>query len=338
MTEIEISHDQAEYLFLRRESAAMNSVWWLLGGLGLLGLATVGFVVALVTRIDQLSMHAMTTLPMLGGLALIATAWSLARTPRQVAVGPDGLCIEGRRGSRRYAWSEIGWTNVTTGALHYRRQLLVYDTGGKTIAKLSEAFDEFDTMVELVAQRIADKKDDTSEQIRARKSKRSAVFCGAVGILMLVVAGFVAWMTYREQRAARLLEEVGIPGVAEIERRFLAPNGITPRLEYRVRTPDGRSATRNAEVVRSYWDSLEGATTVPVTYVPNEPEISKLQIGEPEERDPTKKPLIGYGLSALVSVICLVVLAAAILQWYGWDIDLDSKTGKVSIKRFGTGR
>jgi len=28
---------------------------------------------------------------------------------------------------------------------------------------------------------------------------------------------------------------------------------------------------------------------------------------------------------------------AAALQWRGWDIDLDSKTGKISIKRFGTG-
>ncbi len=338
MTDIEILHDEAEYLFLRRESAAMNSVWWLLGGLGMLGFAVVGFVVALLTHVDQLSLHTISTLPALVGLGMITAAWTLARTPRQVAVGPVGLCIEGRRGSRRYTWSQIGWTNVTSGALHYRPQLVVYDANGKTIAKLSGAFDEFDTMVELVAQRIADKKDGTSDQIRARKAKRSALICGTVGILLLAVAAFNAWMTHRDQRAQRLLEEAGIPGAAEIERRFLAPNGITPRLEYRVTTPDGRSATRNAEVTRSYWDSLEGETTVPVTYVPDEPEISKLQIGEPEERDLTKKPLIGYGLSALVSVICLALLAAAVFQWYGWDIDLDSKTGKLSIKRFGTGR
>ncbi len=338
MTEIEIVHDEAEHLFLRHESAAMNSVWWLLGGLGLLGFAVVGFVVALVTRVDQLSLHTITTLPILIGLGMLTAAWTLARTPTQVAIGSDGMSIEGRRGSRRFTWSQIGWTNVAPGALHYRRQLVICDTDGKTIAKLSEAFDGFDTMVELVAQRIADKPDDTSDQIRAKKAKRSAAICGVVGTLLLVVAAFNAWSTHREQRAARLLEEVGVPGDAQIERRFLAPNGITPRLEYRIATAEGRSATRNAEVTRSYWDSLEGATTVPVTYVPNEPEISRLQIGEPEERDLTKRPLVGYGLSALVSVICLFLLAAAVFQWYGWDIDLDSKSGTFSIKRFGTGR
>jgi hypothetical protein len=36
--------------------------------------------------------------------------------------------------------------------------------------------------------------------------------------------------------------------------------------------------------------------------------------------------------------ICLFLLVGAGLQWNGWDIDLDSKTGKISIKRFGTGR
>lgn len=196
----------------------------------------------------------------------------------------------------------------------------------------------FDTMAELLAQRIADKQDDTSDQIRARKAKRSALICGVVGILLLAVAALNAWSTHRDQHAARLLEEVGIPGEAQLERRFLAPNGITPRLEYRITTAEGRSATRNAEVTRPYWDSLEGATTVPVIYVPSEPENSKLQIGEADDQDPTKKPLVGYGLSALVSVICLVLLAAAVFQWYGWDIDLDSKSGTFSIRRFGTCR
>jgi hypothetical protein len=39
----------------------------------------------------------------------------------------------------------------------------------------------------------------------------------------------------------------------------------------------------------------------------------------------------------MVGVVCLEFLAAGRLQWKGWDIDLDSKTRRLSIKRFGTG-
>ena len=46
----------------------------------------------------------------------------------------------------------------------------------------------------------------------------------------------------------------------------------------------------------------------------------------------------GYGMSAVGLVVGLFFLGASVLQWRGWDIDLDSKTGKISIKRFGTGR
>ena len=53
---------------------------------------------------------------------------------------------------------------------------------------------------------------------------------------------------------------------------------------------------------RADWDRLEGATSVPVVYVPGEPAISRLAVGEAEERDPTHSPLVGYGLSALIGV------------------------------------
>jgi hypothetical protein len=39
-----------------------------------------------------------------------------------------------------------------------------------------------------------------------------------------------------------------------------------------------------------------------------------------------------------LALISLFLMAAAVLQWRGWDIDLDSKTRKISIKQFGTGR
>ena len=40
----------------------------------------------------------------------------------------------------------------------------------------------------------------------------------------------------------------------------------------------------------------------------------------------------------MVAVMSLFFLVVSVLMWRGLDIDMDSKTGRVSIKRFGTGR
>lgn len=55
--------------------------------------------------------------------------------------------------------------------------------------------------------------------------------------------------------------------------------------------------TDDAELERSRWDEMEGATTVEVTYVPTEPWISKVIDGEVEDTDFTKTALGRYGLS-----------------------------------------
>jgi hypothetical protein len=113
----------------------------------------------------------------------------------------------------------------------------------------------------------------------------------ATGILFPGIAADNAWMMHDKQRAARRLKEAVVPGEATIERRFLAPYGVTPRLEYRITIPEGKAATRNTEVDREYWDSLEGARTSPVVFVPDEPSISRLEEGRAPERDLADQPL-----------------------------------------------
>jgi hypothetical protein len=330
--------DLVEQVFLRDMGWGANPLPWLLGGLAALGFAAVGFVVAILSRVDQLSLHAMTTLPTLLGIGALAAARTLACTPREVTVDPEGVRIEGRRGVQSLAWDQIAWASVATVALGYRRELVIFDVQGKTLTRLSEAFLDFDRMVESITERIAQRQDDATDKVRLRRARRSAVMTAIISLLLLGVVGANLWMARSRQRADRLLQEAGVPGEAEIARRFLAPNGITPRLEYRITTPDGRSATRNAEVVRPYWDQLEGATGVPVVYVPGEPEISRLANGEPRNKDITDSPLVMYGVCAVLGVLCLVFLGAAAFQWRGWDIKLDSKTGRISIKPFGAGK
>lgn len=338
MSEPAESLDDVDFVFERKQGAGVSAVLWTIGGCVALGFAALGFVLTLLTRPNQFAMHATTTLPTLLGIGALNAAWRMARSPRQVTVGPGGLTIDHAKGAEAYEWGRVGWATVGPGVLNQRRQLVLYDVHGKLLATISDAFDDFDQLTEVVQQRIATKEDDTAERLQRQKSKRSALFLAATAIGLLALAAVNLWMIQREQRAQRLLSEAAVPGDAEIVRRFLAPNRVTARLEYLVKAPDGTQATRNAEVTRDYWDSLEGATTVPVKYVSADPSISRLTIGEVPDDDPAKRPAMLYGLCAVLALICLFLMAAAVLQWRGWDIDLDSKTRKLSIKRFGTGR
>jgi hypothetical protein len=331
------SSDDIEAIFVPGKSEHVYAALSLVGGILAFGVAAIGFAVSLALRVNQLSMQFMTTLPALSAFWAFAAAWSFARTPREVGVGPDGVRICRGGDSRLYPWDDIGWAMTSVTAFG-RRLLKLYDARGKMFAKLSSALADFDLLVELIDKRIATKGGDAAGRLQLAKAKRTAVTTGLAGIGFLGVACAMGWMTHEKTRGAQLLEKTGVPGEALIEQRFLAPNGVTPRLVYRVTTPDGRSGTHNAEVQRSLWNELEDAKTVSVIYVPEDPSISRLAFGEVKQDDPADQPLIDYAASAILAVMSLFFLAMSALYWRGWGLDLDSKTGRFSIKRYGSGR
>ena len=72
-----------------------------------------------------------------------------------------------------------------------------------------------------------------------------------------------------------------------------------------------------------------------VRYVPEEPSISRLAFGEVDEWEPSKTPLVGYGMPALLGLFALCCLAMVPLLWRGNTIDWDSQTKRFRIKRYG---
>ena len=111
---------------------------------------------------------------------------------------------------------------------------------------------------------------------------------------------------------------------------------MTRRLEYRVVGVDGRGATENVEVEPDYWDSLEGARTVPVIVVPGEPGISRLEEGQVTGDDAIgKTPIGGYAMAALGGLVAMFMLAYSPFAWNGWDLAQDSKTKTWAVKRYG---
>ncbi len=339
MTEIhEMEQARRIVVFERSESQVRRGGWMLLGGVVMACVAVLGFLLALFSRADQLSVHAMSTLPMIIALGLLAGGWTLSSGPRSVTIDDAGLQIERGRGTERHQWSEIGWVTVTATTARQRR-LVLYDVSGKKMAALGEVFDSFDDLISIVKSKVADQPTSVGPGIQLRKARKSAVLMASFASLMILAAASLAWMTYGEQRAARLLETDAVEGVATVDRLFVAPNGSTTRIEYTVTNEAGESGSRNAEIELEVHAELMAADaeSVPVMFVPAEPAISRLQRGEIVDDDFMDSPAGGYGLSALVTLMCLFFLGAAALQWRGWDIDLDSKTGKISIKRFGEG-
>lgn len=327
-----------EFVYFRKPSALQASWWPFAGGIAALGFAALGFAIALVGRVGQFVLQMMVTGPALVGLALLAASRMAARTPSQITVGPEGLCIDHDRKPReKIPWSDIAWAAVGNAGLTQQKQLLVYDPQGRVLASLGDSFEDFDRLIKQIQRSVAGRQDGAADAVRRQKARRSAVVTAGISLVLTGVAVANYWMASEQARAAALLESDAVPGEAEIVRRFVAPNGVTKRLEYRVTGENGQTAMRNAEVTGRYWRSLESATTVPIRYVPAEPAISRLIEGEVESDDLSESPDFMKGLSVVLGCLCALFFAGAALQWFGWDIDLDSRTGKVSIKRFGAG-
>ena len=308
-----------------------NSTYLVLGGFGLIALAAAGFVLALRTRSDPMSLHMMTTLPTIIGVSLIARGFSVRKLPARIAVDPDGLEVTAGGDTRRYPWGEIGSAacenvlNSTTSCLK------VTDTAGRTLVRVDESFPGYRLLVDLVQAHVDAKPDDTSTRLMARKAKKTGLVCIGVGVLLGVGAVFLGLKAREDQRIHDLLARKGVPGEAELVRRFVAPDGVTTRIEYRV----AGSELKNVEVQPIFWAALEDAGTVDVIYVPDEPDASRLASGAVEDSGFAESPTGGYLLAAACGLMSLVLLGFGPFAWKGYDLAFDDKTRVWKVKRYG---
>lgn len=310
---------------------AGNPTWLFLGGMGLIVLAIAGFIAAIVAPRGQMSLHLTTTLPVLFAVGLLARGFSLRNLPRRIVIGPDGLEITSRRSTKRYSWSEIGSAATANVLNSHKSCLCITDTAGKTIIRVDESFPDYPRLVKLAESYLDAKPDDTSIRIMSRKAKRTALICFVAGCFLGFAAVFIAWETHEEQRANELLAVKGVPGEGEIVRRFVAPNGVTKRLEFRI----AGSKVKNVEVEPMFWEQLEHAKTVQVIYVPEEPDVSRLEFGEVKDDDFTKTPRGGYLLSGLGGLMAFFMLGFSPLAWMGYDLAFDDKQRIWKLKRHG---
>jgi len=329
--------DEPEFVYELRKPVGLRPVFYLFAGLTCLGLAGFMFLIGLLLPPERQAFPVFigsTVVPTLGALALFGSAFQLMRSPRRVTVGPKGIAVEGNEGERSWTWDEIGWATVGTAALTPQKRLVAYDPAGKKLVALGPEFEDFDGLAEGIKAAIARKPDEAAGRVQSRKAKKSAAFLTLGGVAFLALAFANGFNAQSEKADAKRLAQDGIEMEATVLRHYLY--NVTPRIEYVFSTPEGREVKRDAMMQQAAWDALQGAKTVPVRYVPADPDNNRLVTGEVE--DQFGDPAVNLFLSVGVGVMALLFLSVGLMQWCGWDLDLDSKTGRVSIKRFGTGR
>jgi hypothetical protein len=326
-------------VFARRTGLGLSAWLYFWGGVGLLVLAAIGLFAAIRTKADALQLQLMANVPTLFAVGCFVVAWRSRGAPREVVLTENQVTILGRHSTETTVpLAELTMATVHSEPFTRRRRLNLFDRAGRRVAVVPDAIEPFDELVEILQQEVARHADDHTDAVRLRKSRRQAVklvlaalFFGGLGATLFV-------MERIEARDARLLEEQGQPATAKILRHFTAPNGTTRRVEFRVTDPaSGKTADHNVEVQPDIWALMSKATEVPVVAVPGRPDVAKLEYGQVKD-DLGVSPKMKVLLYVAVGVMCLFFLVAAVLNWRGIDIDLDSKTGKLSIKRFGEGR
>lgn len=321
-------------VYIRKSSSNTSGILLIIGGIALIGFALIGFVICLIVRVNQFTLQCLTTLPTLLGIGTIMRGWTSIRSPSEVIVDQDGITLAGGPGGRTISWDEVGLASATDAPLAHKRRLTLFDKRGKSLATISNDFDDFEKLVDQVRGYVASQPENVSGSLQLSKARRMSLLTGFFGIFLGVAAVFIAYDTWQTKRGQELLATSGVEGEGKVLRRFLAPNGVTRRIEYEVAGADGRTASHNVEVERTYWDELEGAATVPIRYVPAEPQFSYLLTGEIEEDK--HGPIGGYGLSAGGAVLSLFMLGVSIMQFCGWDFGTDPKTKKLGFRKIGT--
>ena len=125
------------------------------------------------------------------------------------------------------------------------------------------------------------------------------------------LGGVNGWLAYSDARAQRLLRESAVPGEATVVRKFVAPDGRTHRIEYRVAGVEA-APLENVEVNPLLWSAMAEGERLPVLYVPADPSVSHLRIGQID--DVQMSSAVHYGLSAVIAGMGVVFFVGGLLE------------------------
>jgi hypothetical protein len=317
-----------------RASTGPGSNPWLFvaGGAALVAVSVFGFFVSLHSHNGPFQLHFASTLPMMFAVGLFMGAYRLAGSPREVALDAQGIHVRSGNAERLLAWADVAWSDVQTQAFTGRRLLKVYGNDGKVALTLPSSLEPFDALAAAIRQRFTAQPSPRTDAVRWRKTRRNAILFIVIGVFALAGAAWMAWTSYTTRRDDELLRTQAVDGQAVIVRKFLAPDGQTRRVEFRVAGAGDDADLHNIEVDLKFWPLLREGMRMPIKTVPGHPDIARFP-GEIKDEFLSPSPTTNLLLAAALFVMGLFFIAGAVLAFKGVDIATDPATGKLRINR-----
>ena len=317
--------------FGQSETIRRNGTFMLIKGVLAILWAVGGLALALMTDVSQFAMHAMTTVPTIVGFNLITSGLKMRKGAERIVLSAKGVLLETAGETKLTPWSELAWAKVETVGMARQKTLRIYNTESKVAIEIGESVEDFQELCQAVIGKVGDKQVEVGIQVGKTTTRRNAIIMLTAGLLMGAAAIALAFDQRRNAEAVALLHTQGQPAKAEIVEHLTAPNGRTRRIKYRV-TPEG--PIENVEVEPLIWLVLSEARQVDVLTVPGRPEISRLVLGQKDDRH-GRTPLEEWIVLIGLSLFSVVMIAFGLFSWFGWDISTADKTKRMRVTRYG---
>lgn len=310
------------------------AIAFLAAGIGCFALAAVGFVLSIHSDVGLLQHYTSTTLPTLLGLGLVAKGLLSFRGLRRVIVDQTTITLEYRSSHQQIRWDDVAW-NAETLTLAQTKTTTLYGHDGRILARIPAILSNWDELATLINRRVKANPTATAELVRKSKLRRQGFYMFGGAFVAYALLTPLTVMEYQDHRDQQLLAQTGIEGVATIERKFLAPDGRTCRVEFRVNAkhPNGSLPdVNNVEVEPLTWQLLSEGAQIPVRYAPSNPNIGVLVKGQRPD---------GFNLSFTGKILVIscgfllgtFFLVCGILNLKGIDMVIDQETKKFRISR-----
>ena len=295
-------------------SAATSAYWQLAGAGGLVLLSVVNFVVALRTNVTMLKLQLGCTAPMVAAIFLFGTAIRALRMAVLVRITPGALEIRHRSGSVLVLpWQQIVLVNTGSPPMTTKKHLTLHDARGKVLARLSEDFQDFPGMETAI--RAHQIPSPQQAAVKRGQGRRKGVFFMAFGVVFIALAVVNGWIALKDRRDQELFQKLGRSTEATIVRQFIAPDGRTHRIEFRVDdVPD--APVVNVEVNEILWMVMTPGRHMAVIAVPGRPDLAHLTMGEIADNF---APPFGIMLPASIAVglFAMAIFVLGILVFRG---------------------
>jgi hypothetical protein len=277
------------------------------------------------------------------GIGLIARGVFLLRGVTRVVLDDGGVHVQGFIAQRTVSYQQIERierdksTQLLAGKTN---EVLLLRAAGekKPLAIIPDTIGNFETLAAELAWRTAAAQGGRTtydpvadQQVRqTRETKQLKLASVLLCIFTLLFGGAFCYGMYEEVHDRRL-KSSGTTVDARISQHFM--RRVTPYIAYTFRDQQGVAHSREVMVTQAMYDATDGAKTVPIVYLADDPEWNRLVVGD-ASKDFGGKSLFLFGGGTLL------VGALAVMTLFGIDIKTENgrtmivKRGKV-LREFG---